>query len=124
MMDVKQQFFTSRILKYSIESFGTEEEMAEAYANSTKGLGGFTNLMGVANVTSPILAGIVFPDMEPNENSSEIQYKLRFPAYQRSEFDVFADRLLLKPSWFTETLYPVFVLPGPRASHRDDGGLP
>ncbi|CAG7829176.1 unnamed protein product, partial [Allacma fusca] len=48
---------------------------------------------------------------------------LRFPAYQRTEFELFSERLLMKPSWFTETLHPIFINPGPR-SDKNHGGLP
>lgn len=52
------------------------------------------------------------------------QYALRFPAQQRSDFDLITERFGLKAAWFTEVVFPLFQFLGPRAKQRWNGGLP
>ncbi|CAG7824302.1 unnamed protein product [Allacma fusca] len=125
MGSVKENYFSSRRLTYSFEGFASESEMTQAYMESLKGLASFRDLSkSTQNISSPVLGGVVFPTLEPNENTSRIDYSLRFPAFQRTEFDIFVERQLLKPSWFTDTLYPLFITPGPRAALKNNGGFP
>jgi len=54
----------------------------------------------------------------------QLQYKLRFPASQRSDYDAIAEKFGLKAAWFTELIFPLFQLLGPRAKEKVSGGLP
>ncbi|CAG7716861.1 unnamed protein product [Allacma fusca] len=124
MGTIHKEYFTARRLNYDFEGFATEADLVKAYDNSTRGMSATVDYLGVPKIMSPVLAGIIFPEMEPSENSSKIQYALRFPAYQRTDFEIFSERLFLKPSWYTDTLYPIFTLPGPRSAKKNSGGLP
>ncbi len=52
------------------------------------------------------------------------QYTLRFPATQRSQFELISERFGVQAAWYTELLYPLFQFLGPRARNQIGGGLP
>ncbi|CAG7819012.1 unnamed protein product [Allacma fusca] len=96
--------------------------MVRAYEQSMTGFAGTAGTTAF-NATSNVLAGVVFPKLSKEKLPASIEYSLRFPAYQRTEFDLFSERFTFKPAWFTESIYPLFRLPGPR-SRNPTGGFP
>ncbi|CAG7825056.1 unnamed protein product, partial [Allacma fusca] len=71
MGNVKQQFFLARRLNYTFVAFDSESEMVQAYEISGKGLTSTKTHFGIPEITSPVLAGVVFPKLVPTTNSTE-----------------------------------------------------
>ncbi|OXA58526.1 ATP-binding cassette sub-family A member 3 [Folsomia candida] len=119
--------------------FATENELVDKYLLSTSPTIGNINrshetvksdgpdLFGENAESSPILAGIVFTNDFPDDGSNfptDIQYKLRFPAIPRASSDLIGDRFGIKKIWFSEILYPLVQLLGPRQPGDKTGGVP
>ncbi|ODN05940.1 ATP-binding cassette sub-family A member 3 [Orchesella cincta] len=142
MQKVKERYFDQLVTV-----FETEEEMVEGYTMSAEKANVHQSVDFEA--TTPVLAGITFENNFINGSfSTDIhlgmigfnlfgsslfhekmfvfvpQYKLRFPANQRSTFDLLSERFGIKPAWFTELVYPLFQLLGPRSKDHLAGGLP
>ncbi|CAG7659377.1 unnamed protein product, partial [Allacma fusca] len=56
-----------------VEAFSSEEEMVQAYHDSMNGSEVATTNLEGPKVTSPVLAGIVFPTMNQTNKNSNIE---------------------------------------------------
>ncbi|XP_035705489.1 ATP-binding cassette sub-family A member 3 isoform X2 [Folsomia candida] len=123
MQKVNNQYFLSQRLAYNFTGFATEEELVHAYIQSANN--SLVNSTSDFEPTAPVLAGVIFTN-KFNDGSfpNDIKYTLRFPATQRSEFDLISERFGAQPVWYTELLYPLFQFLGPRAKNQIGGGLP
>ncbi|CAL8096130.1 unnamed protein product [Orchesella dallaii] len=123
MQKVKERYFDQLGIKYNFTVFETEEEMVQGYIMSAEKANVHQSVDFEA--TAPVLAGITFEKNFVNGTfTNDIHYKLRFPANQRSTFDLLSERFGIKPAWFTELVYPLFQLLGPRSKDQLAGGLP
>ncbi|CAL8074946.1 unnamed protein product [Orchesella dallaii] len=122
IQEIKSSYFDAADLKYNFTGFENENELLEAYELAKNEDEGSS---ADFETTSPVLAGIVFEnDFDDGDIPKNIKYKLRFPASQRSDYDAIAEKFGLKAAWFTELVYPLFQLLGPRAKDKIGGGLP
>ncbi|CAG7786404.1 unnamed protein product, partial [Allacma fusca] len=72
----------------------------------------------------PVLAGIIFGNIGSKKLPSNIKYTLRLPSYQRTKYNGFTDRNNFRPSWFTDSPYPILSFGGPRSKDNSFGGFP
>ncbi|ODM97667.1 ATP-binding cassette sub-family A member 3 [Orchesella cincta] len=122
IQEIKLTYFDAANLKYNFTGFENEDELLEAYDQAKNE---DESASADFETTSPVLAGIVFEnDFDDGGFPKNIKYKLRFPASQRSDYDAIAEKFGLKAAWFTELIYPLFQLLGPRAKDKISGGLP
>ncbi|CAG7728471.1 unnamed protein product [Allacma fusca] len=114
---VLQKFFTSRGLNYTVKAFDREDALVRAYVKSR-------NEDPDSLSRGPLLAGIVFDNIGSKKLPSNIKYTLRFPSYQRTNYNGFTDRGNFRPSWLTENPYPILSFGGPRSKDNSYGGFP
>ncbi|CAL8113628.1 unnamed protein product [Orchesella dallaii] len=123
MDNVQAKFFNNTELQYSFRGFDTEDELLRAYSNSSTSMYAETE---DGTLSSTVLAGIVFQNVNGTEFPENIVYSIRFPAALRSESGLLGERFSfgMKQAWFTEILYPIIQQFGPRAKDQLTGGEP
>ncbi|CAG7823740.1 unnamed protein product [Allacma fusca] len=116
MQFVLNNSFTARGLQYNFIAFPRVGELMSTYKEQ------YTD--EYADSTQEVLAGVIFTNVGAKHFPENIKYTLKFPASQRTKYNLLVDQGNARPNWFTDLPWPKTSFGGPRSQKSKHGGFP